>query len=641
MVHRAERLPVTITVGATAHPYNIDIEQYRRTTVPTLREQRDMSDEPGEQSIDNQFWVRSQTDWSFGAGQKHFDHVDSNRGRFHTSVGIDPWTKGQISLLPLAETKNNANSWTNVIMRVFRADSGTEYMYVATGTNVYFATNFSAADGSVSWSTVTALASPQTVTDIASDGTTVFIAYGSSRVAASVAIGNSSDQPGSLGSFNPDRIRVVGGRLFFLDGSNIAEIASNGTKVSNSLDNTLPHAGTWVTVCSGPVGFYAAENTAGTGSIKFMSVIAADGLIDEPQQVAELPRGEEINDMISYGGFLALATTKGLRLAAMDASSGAVTFGPVIDDPGEVHSLAAEERFVWFGGSSGKVYRADLSTFTETLIPAWASDMVSVGDGNALSDITYVARVSGKTYFIDSGNGVQGPQYQDHLVASGTLTVGSIRWNSHFDKILRTIEIRSAPDSVTETVKQWADSSVAYSSADEFWVGQTSTVGGTVKATVTNDDNNSITTATLSNKVQADAVDETSGSGLTPNLSESFILTLTLTRDGSTLTAGPRLESWKIQAFPAPVRVDEIIVPIILKSRVGTSRGLGSAIAYDTKEEYLALRTAMAGKEVVTYQEGSRSDTCVIDQIAMTAEKLSDDGNWWEGVCTLRLLTVP
>ena len=54
MVHRAERLPVTITIGATAHPYNIDIEEYRRTTVPTLREQRDMSNEPGEQSIDNQ-----------------------------------------------------------------------------------------------------------------------------------------------------------------------------------------------------------------------------------------------------------------------------------------------------------------------------------------------------------------------------------------------------------------------------------------------------------------------------------------------------------------------------------------------------------------------------------------------------------
>jgi len=49
----------------------------------------------------------------------------------------------------------------------------------------------------------------------------------------------------------------------------------------------------------------------------------------------------------------------------------------------------------------------------------------------------------------------------------------------------------------------------------------------------------------------------------------------------------------------------------------------------------------MVNKDIVTYQEGSRSDSVVIDQVQMSAEKLSDDGNWWEGTCTLRLLTVP
>jgi len=644
MVHKAERLPVTITVGATAHSYNIEVDQYRRTTVPTLREQRDTSNEPGEQSIDNQFWVRSQTDWSFGSGQTHYDHADSNRARFSTSAGVDPWTKGQISLLPKAETKNDDNSWTNLIMRIFKAANGTEYMYVANGSTLEFTTNFAAANDSVGWTAVSAPSSGAgTITDIASDGTNVFIAYGSARVATKTTLG-ATTAPADFGSLNPDNIQVVSGRMFFIDQSTVSEINSSGAKVSSSLDSTLPLASTanvWKKVCAGPVGFYVAGNSQGTGFISFISVAAADGLLDEPQQVAELPRGEEINDMISYAGILAIASSKGLRIAAIDGASGSVTYGPLIDDVGEVYSLVSDERFVWFGGGSGKVYRADLSRFSETLVPAWAADMVSVGDGNSLSDVTYLARSSGKTYFIDSGNGVQGPLSTGSLVDSGTLTVGSIRWNSHFDKILRTIEIRSAPDSVTQAVKQWADSSVTYGDADEFWVGQTATVGGSVKATISNDDNNSITTATLTNKVQADAVDETSGSALTPQLSESYKITLTLTRDGSTVTAGPQLESWKIQAFPAPVRVDEIILPIILKSRVGTSRGLGSAIAYDTKEEYLALRTAMANKEVVTYQEGSRSDTCVIDQIAMSAEKLSDDGNWWEGVCTLRLLTVP
>jgi len=634
MVHRAERLPVTLTIDADARSYNIDVNEYRRTTIPTLREQRDTSDEPGEQSISSQFWLRSQTDWSFGAGQTFYDHANSNRARFSASSGVDVWTEGQISLLPICESKNDTFAWTDVKMKMLGS-----YMYVAQGTNLYFSNSFNSADADVNWSTVTALASPQTITDIASDGTNVFIAYGSNRATATVAVGSTS-QPTSLGSQNPDFIRIVGGRLFFLDGSNISEIASNGNKVSSSIDHDLPHAGTWVTVCSGPVGFYAAENTNDTGSIKFISVTAADGLLDEPQQVAELPRGEKINDMVSYAGILALATTKGLRIAAIDGGSGSVTYGPVIDDVGQVFSLAADERFVWFGGGSGKVYRADLSRFTETLVPAWAADVVSVKDGTSggadasPGNVMFIARALGETYFTDSTNGVQGEKSTGELVASGTLTVGDVSWNSQFDKVLRNIEIRYAPSSLSATSNQYSESGVEYSGSSTQYAGAASSAGGSITATVTNDENVSVTTSNLANKTA------TNITTLVPELSEAFKVQLNLTRD-SVVTAGPIIESWRIQAFPAPTRVDEIIVPIMLKTRVATSRGRGSAIGYDTKAEYSALKTAMVNREIITYQEGSQSDTCVIDQIAMSAEKLSDDGNWWEGVCTLRLLTVP
>ncbi len=635
MVHKAERLPVTLTIGATEHSYNIEVEQYRRTTVPTLREQRDTSSEPGEQSVDSQFWLRSQTDWSYGAGQTFFDIADANRGRFYSSSGVDVWTQGQISLLPMCESKNNAKSYTNVIAKVFRRKSdGTDIMYVANGNVLEYSSNFSAADGSVTWTTVTALASPQTITDIASDGATIFIAYGANRTATSTTIGNNTQPSALSGGLNPDYLRIVGGRLFGIDGDNIAEYDGNAAKVSSSLDSTLLGGGLWVTVCAGPVGFYAASNTAGTGAISFISIGETDGLLNEPQQVAELPRGEEINDMISYGGILALATSKGLRIAAIDAGSGSVTYGPVIDDAGEVFSLAADERFVWFGGTLGKTYRADLSRFTETLVPSWASDLLSVGDGNSLGNVTHIARSNSKTYFVDANNGVQGPMSTGQLVATGTMTVGDVKWNSQFDKILRTIEIRSAPSSIVAAQQTFADADVEWADPDEFWVGQTATVGGSVTATVTNDDNYSVTTGTLTNKTPTDVAT------LVPELSEAFKIQLNLTRD-STVTAGPKIESWKIQAFPAPTRVDEIIVPIILKTRVATSRGRGTAAAYDTKAEYDALRTAMTEKKVITYQEGSRSDTAVIDQMAMSAEKLSDDGDWWEGVCTLRLLTVP
>ena len=115
MAFNSEYLPVELDSVS----YEIDTTEYTRTTVPALREQRDTSKEPGENALDTSgAWTRSQTDWSYGAGQTHFDLDDSDRRRFHTSSGIDPWTKGQITLLPITEQKKSAASNNQLVRRV-------------------------------------------------------------------------------------------------------------------------------------------------------------------------------------------------------------------------------------------------------------------------------------------------------------------------------------------------------------------------------------------------------------------------------------------------------------------------------------------------------------------------------------------
>ena len=109
MSFNSESLPVELN-GVS---YLIDTEQYRRTTVPVARQQRDNSKEPGENTLDTTgAWVRSQTDWSYGAGQLYLDKEDSDRRRFYSSHGVDVWTKGQISLLPVMETPGNTPTFT-------------------------------------------------------------------------------------------------------------------------------------------------------------------------------------------------------------------------------------------------------------------------------------------------------------------------------------------------------------------------------------------------------------------------------------------------------------------------------------------------------------------------------------------------
>tara|TARA_R100000406_G_scaffold59333_1_gene41069 strand:+ start:54 stop:1907 length:1854 start_codon:yes stop_codon:yes gene_type:complete len=617
MAHAAERLPVTID----GRSYLIETEGYSRTTVQTLREQRDTSGEAGEQRLNTQFWVRSQTDWSRGAGQEYFDNDDSDRRRFYTSSGIDPWTKGQVSLLPITEDKGNTGN--DVIMKVFTG-SGTDYMYVASGTDLYYSSNFDTA--SPTWNTVTALASPQTITDFTSDGTSIFIAYGSARHLAKTGI-NSTTQPSSLGSSEPDKLRYVGGRLIELDGNTIEELAANGS-VLGSATFSLTHGSVWEDVCVGPVGLYAAANSNNTGSLYFLAA-GNDGAITSPQQVADLPRGETINAIESYGGLLLIATSQGLRVASMNQDA-SVSYGPVIDNGGEAFSLATGDRFVWFGTGSGQVYRADLSVFTETLVPAWASDVVSTG-GSA-GNVTWAARVNGKVYFVDAANGVQGEAASGDRVASGTLTVGDVRWNSQFDKSLRQVEVRASPTLAVAGATEYNQSGETYNDSDLFYNGLAAPVSGTIKVTFTPDTGNDLAVLTLTDRVSK--VVEYS-------LSDKYTVKFTLERDATTTTAGPNLESWQLLAFPAPTRIDEIVLPVVMKKRVASSRGMGAAVQQDPQGEYDALRALMVAKRVVTYQEGSRSDTVVIDQMSMSAEHLSADGDWWEGTMTLRILTVP
>ena len=617
----AEYLPVSIN-GTS---FMVDVEGYSRTTIPVLREQRDTSDEAGEQQLNTQMWIRSQTDWSYGAGQQYLDNADSDRRRFYTSSGIDIWTKGEVSLLP--KTVDKGNTGNDVIMKVFVAN-GTDYMYVASGTDLYYSTNFDAA--SPTWTAVTALASPLTIVDFDSDGETIFIAYGSAAKPHTTTIGTTT-QPSALTghSSRPDVLRFVSGRLIEADANHIAELAANGQPISGSLDfEGIEHALAWVDMCAGPTGVYAAANTDDIGSIFFCST-GTDGLLNQPAQVADLPRGETINAIESYGGLLIMATSKGLRVAVMN-QDGSVSYGPVIDEGGPAHALATDDRFVWWGNHSGQVYRADLSVFTDTLVPAWAADVVSTG--SSPGNVTWVARVDGKTYFVDAANGVQGERHDGELVESGTLNVGSVRWNSLFDKVLQTIKADLRATLATTGATSYDQSGTTYDDSDYIYNGLLSAVSGTLKVRFVTGAGVGLTTLTLNDRAAAN---------IDYALSDKYDVIFTLERDAGNNTVGPVLESWQLQAFPAPTRIDEIVLPLVLRQRVATSRGHGAALTQDPRALYDAIRTLMIAKTVVPYKEGNYSDDVIVDQVQFSADRLADDADWWEGTMTVRLLTLP
>ena len=595
--------------------YLVDTRQYSRTTVPALREQRDNSAEPGENALDTSgAWTRSQTDWSYGAGQNSFDISDSDRRRFDTSSGVDIWTKGQVTLLPITEEKLNVVETNLDIQRMG------VYVYAAYGDNADFATALTAAVPT--WTPFVPRASND-VKGMTSDGTNAYFAFGSAATIAKATLGTAAIDGSwpTSGTQSADVLQVAAGRLIGALGANIFELDANGVKLASSLDYTAPLAATtWVSVSGGPSGIFAAANTDNTGSVYHINVSATDGTLQTPIVGGQLPHGEEINKILAYGEILLIATTA------------AVTIGPVIEEGGAAYALEIDSKFVWWGGSDGQIYRANLAVFTSTLVPAWAPDLVSTaGTGN----VTSVARFLGKTYFGAVGDGVYGESGSNTKVATGTLNIGEVSWSTVAPKLLRSVTVRQDRSQYTFGDTEYNQASTTYQdTALQYRGNPTSVMPGSVFFSATNDNNVLDTVGPL-------LTQDPLPFNFVTQSSVSYKFVLTINRDAVDTTTAPIIQDWLTTCIVTPSRVDEIIAPIIMQRQVLTSRNAGAAATFDSATIFTSLRNVMESGITVDYVEGTRAEKVTIERISMQPNRLSDSGDWWEGTLIVRLLTVP
>ena len=453
-------------------------------------------------------------------------------------------------------------------------------------------------------------------------------------------IGSSSTS--AFGSLDPNLIKIVAGRVIAADDNAIYELDAAGAKATSSLDYSLPLASSvWVDVDAGPGGIYAAANTEETGAIYHIGVSSTDGTLSTPTIAGELPRGEKINAILVYGPVLCIASTKGFRTALIDTNSNGITIGPVIETGGEAYELEADGQFVWWGSGYGNTFRADLTRFTDTLVPAYASDLVSAESATAADLVKGVTRLNNggdpKLFLgvVSGGAAVlQRESRTGEKVASGTLNMGEVSWSTVAPKLLRSVTVRQDRTQYTFGEVDYRATGIDYRhSTYEYRGDPLSSFLGTLTFGATNDAN--VTdTLTLTSGVPADFT-------FTTESSVSYEFVITLTRDGSDTTKGPIVGDWLTFAIATPSRVDEIILPIVLRRQVLTSRNSGAPATFDSGSIFSTLRQRMESGVTLTYKEGTRSENVTIDRISMSPDRLSDDGAWWEGTLTVRLLTVP
>ena len=643
MSFNAESLPVELN-GIS---YLVDTAAYRRTTVPVSRQQRDNSKEPGENTLDTTgAWVRSQTDWSYGAGQLYLDNEDSDRRRFYSSTGIDIWTRGQITLLPTAETPGALPATSFIageilVDRVVQSSTGTEFLYCANGLTLSYTSD--PLSGSPTWAI--AFTSTTTITGFTSDGQYIYVSSTGATLPERLTIGTATGSwPGTAEDVN--LISVAAGRLIGTKDNSIYELDAAGAKVSSSLDYSLPLANSeWVDIEACPNGIYAAANTDHTGTVYYIDVSTTDSTLVTPVIAGSLPRNESINAILSYGPILCLATSQGFRTALVDVQSGGLTIGPVIDTGGEAYSLEADGRFVWWGTAYGTLYRADLTRFTDTLVPAYASDLVSSVSATATDLVGSMTRVNNagtpKMFFgvkkAATAAVLQNESKTGIKLATGSLIAGEITWSTVVPKLLRSgiIDLdRSQFENLTTAYR----TATAYNDSDNTYnLGPaTSVAAGEIRLTATNNANVSATLLDMATQVPQTFV---FSDGIDTAI--SFDLTATLLRAVSDTTVAPILHDWQLTAIAVPRRIDEILIPIVLRRSILTARNAGAPANFVAGNTFSALRTLMENGTAVTYIEGTRNDTVTVERLEMQPERLSDDGSWWEGTLLARLLTVP
>jgi len=609
-----DSLPVTIG----ARKYNVDLAGLARSTIDPIRQGFDTQGTPGEQSLNQAgVWKRSRNNWDLGAGQREADTDEANNRRFYTSTGVDVWTRNEVTLLKT--TARTLSSGTTKLFLTTATVGSTHYVYTLADNDVWYSTN-----NGGTWTEINEPAGAGVIDVLASDGANIYVA--SSVGSGEVQRINGATVPTSTANTDywviddVDGLWVANGYLIASVGPRLTVLAP-GSAPSTTHDiagASFSQIDTWKSVVSTPAGIYAAGTKGNTSRIFYIgindSTISADLL--PPIIAAELPQGETINVLSYYGGLLCIGTSKGIRLG-MISGNGYVTYGPRIDikdhDGNFVGTSCFEPQgeFIWFGwtdyaATTTGLGRLALSEFTSSLVPAYASDLMTTATVQGAVQGVVVTN-DNRLVFSVSGNGVWQEHASDY-VATGNVDSGRVRWGTTEKKAIVSGDLHHSELAASETVA----------------------------LTIISDDESTTQKVATSGDVGA------SGVGIfgvtTPVSGEYVSAFVELTGPGGTT---PILRRWTVRAIPMPFVSEVIKVPIMLSTYTDWDN---RHVYHDTYDDYAYLKGLMEGRTLVDFKIGEEPTlTTYVAGVSYDEGSLTewtDDRQWFEGILTVQLVTV-
>lgn len=553
-----------------------DQRPHTNRMAPIRKEQFDNFAEPGEQSLQG-WWLRSQSTFNGGAGVLYQDPDNDNQFnyRFADSLGINPWTGGQLKLLRQT-TLGQSRSLTNNRVQGYVTTPGVDAYWDMDAANLTKVTD--------SGTTAIITGAANVLMDITSSGDRYFLA-------TSTGVFTGTDAGAPVQTYNTAMTRsvieAVKDRLIVTSGPDVYQILyTPAVGPLPAADYSHPNTAkwTWRSITDGPTAIYIAGDDGVTGQIHKFTVVNGTTGIPEFEWAgvtATMPTGETINTIYSYvQSFVGIATSKGFRVGEIDGN-GDITYGPLLfTPPGGCTGITGFDTFMWTGstaqhaGNSG-LYRVDLGNViqeqtTRAVRYAYARDIYATGPVNAVTSVTNF----GKSDRIVYATNLEGSfkEQATELLPNGFLDTGRIRFNTEEPKLYKFFSVRTPTPLL-----------------------------GNVSATILTETGGVIPTVTYG---------PTSGSG-TKDIGISnpvgpqnwLALRFTLFRDPSVTSQGGVMNGWQVKALPGSIRQRIITHPFLMLDDE-KDKG-GQRIGYDgyTQDRLTAFEAVARAGDVVLFQE--------------------------------------
>jgi hypothetical protein len=445
-----------VAIGGMPFIYAIsDQNPYIRQTAPYRKDQFDNQTEPGEQSLTG-WWLRSQSSFHDGTGIVFYDPAlipGEGTFQFADSKGVDVWTKGEATLLP---SSTQGHEVTGAIASNARSNQFIRSIQWS-GTNGILLHDEYDVDKIDTAGTVTHFIDYNSGTDdkvyaICDDGVTAYWVTndtgpsGKLEVNKKALTGTSTTSPTVM--FTANGITVTNAVMEFIK-ERIIMCANNGVYEFTSATSALPtavythpdtsHVYTSITA-SGPAIYIAGFNGIQSTIQKFtLTTAGAMPTLSSAVVAAELPVGEIVHRIYYYLGYMAIGTSKGIRIATVNDQDGSLTYGPLmVETTQPCYDFAARENFIWCAtgvdGNPG-VIRIDLYNELSPLRFAYANDLYYTGvTGHQTTSCGFLGTTDRLAYCTTAITGATSgyvySQSASTLLTSGYITTGYIRYNT-------------------------------------------------------------------------------------------------------------------------------------------------------------------------------------------------------------------